>query len=188
MHAVTCYTFRMIHGFGVSAMKRREFISLLGGAGSRLVKHGSWSVLVSTQTRPVIRLLFTILVGAVISSQATTAQNKVSQTLLELSEDERNETFTRLLQDNHAKCDRVIRTLFSGATVDLDDWEVLCRDRNAYSVSIPPELRAGIDFLNCRELLATNKMLLEKAGSKIKASGCKIKSVERLRSSRRLIR
>ena len=164
-------------------MKRREFIALIGEAKSRLVKHGSWSVLVSTQTR----LLSTILVCAVISSQAT-AQNRVSQMLLELSEDERNETFTHLLQDNHAKCDKVIRTLFSGATVELDDWEVLCRDRNAYSVSIPPKLRAGIDFLNCRELLATNKMLLEKAGSKLKASGCKIKSVERLRSSRRLIR
>ena len=135
----------------------------------------------------MIRILFTFLVCAVTASQAA-AQNNVSQTLFGLSEDQRNETFTRLLQDNHAKCDRVIRTLFSGATVDLDDWEVLCRDRNAYSVSIPPELRAGIDFLNCRELLATNKMLLEKAGSKIKASGCKIKSVERLRSSRRLIR
>jgi hypothetical protein len=168
-------------------MKRREFIALIGCAESRLVKHGSWSVLVPTQTRSAARLLSTILVCAAISSQAT-AQNKVSQTLLELSEAERNETFTRLLQDNHAKCDRVIRTLFSGATVEPDNWEVLCRDRNAYSVSIPPELRAGIDFLNCRELLATNKMLLEKAGSRIKASGCKIKSVKRLRSSRRLIR
>ena len=153
-----------------------------------MVKHGSWLALVLTQTRSVARcLLSTVLVCAVISSQAT-AQNRGSQTLLELSEDERNETFTRLLQDNHAKCDRVIRTLFSGATVELDVWEVLCRDRNAYSVSIPPELRASIDFLNCRELLATNKMLLEKAGSKIKARGCRIKSVERLRNSRRLIR
>ena len=70
--------------------------------------------------------------------------------------------------------------------MELDVWEVLCRDRNAYSLSVPPELNAGIDFLNCRELLATNKMLLDKAGSKIKAKGCRIKSVERLRGSRRL--
>jgi hypothetical protein len=153
-------------------VRRREFITLLSGARSRL---------------PVTCLLSTILACAAISSQAT-AQNKVSQTLLELIEDERNETFTHLLQDNHAKCDRVIRTLFSGTTVELDDWEVLCRDRNAYSLSIPPELNAGIDFLNCRELLATTKMLLEKAGSKIKGRGCRIKSVAKLRSSRRLIR
>jgi hypothetical protein len=72
----------------------------------------------------MIRLLFTILVCAVTSSQAT-AQNKVSQTLLGLSDDQRNETFTRLLRDNSAKCDRVIRTLFSGATVELDSCEAL---------------------------------------------------------------
>jgi len=166
-------------------VKRREFISLLGARGAAWSK-GS-SVLVSAETRPATRLMSTILVCVIISSQAA-AQNKVSQTLFELSEDERNETFTHLLQDNHAKCDRVIRTLFSGATLELDDWEVLCRDRNAYSLSIPPELNAGIDFLNCRQLLATNKMLLEKAGRKIKARGCRIKSVEKLRSSRRLIR
>jgi hypothetical protein len=52
----------------------------------------------------------------------------LSQALLELklNEDQRNETFTYLLRDNNAKCDRVIRTLFNGSTVELDDWEVLC--------------------------------------------------------------
>jgi len=138
--------------------------------------HGSWSGLMAA-----------IVVGAVISSPAT-AQNRVSQTLLELGEDERNETFTRLVQDNHAKCDRVVRTLFNGTTVELDDWEVLCRDRNSYSLSISPEPNAGIELLNCRELLATSKMLVERAGSKIKARGCRIKSVAGLRASRRLIR
>jgi hypothetical protein len=133
------------------------------------------------------RLLSAILVCTVVSWHAT-AQNKVSQTLLELSEDERNETFTRLVQDHHAKCDKVIRTLFNGTTVELDDWEVLCRDRNSYSLSIPPEPNADIELLNCRELLAASKMLVERAGSKIKARGCRIKSVERLRASRRLIR
>src|SRR5215470_797811 len=96
---------------------------------------------------------FAILVCAVISWHAA-AQNQVSQGLLELSEDERNETFTQLVQDHHAKCDKVIRTVFSGTTVGLDDWEVLCRDRNSYWLSIPPEPNADIDVLNCRELLA----------------------------------
>ena len=140
----------------------------------------------SRQTKPMFPSLSAIVMCAIISSQAI-AQNSVSQALLELTENDRNETFTHLLQDNHAKCDRVIRTLFNGATVELDDWEVLCRNRNAYSVSIPPDPNAGIDFLNCRELLATNRMLLEKAGSKIKPKGCRIKAVER-RSSRWLIR
>jgi len=133
------------------------------------------------------RLMVTILLCAVASSPAT-AQNKFSKTLLELSEDQLNEVFTRMVQDNHAKCDRVVRVLFDGSTVELDDWEVLCRNRNSYSLSIPPEPNAEIDLLNCRELLATSRMLVERAGSKIKARGCRIKSVERLRSSRRLIR
>jgi hypothetical protein len=133
------------------------------------------------------RLMVTILLCAMVSSPAT-AQNKFSKTLLELSEDQLNEVFTRMVQDNHAKCDRVVRVLFDGSTVELDDWEVLCRNRNSYSLSIPPEPNAEIDLLNCRELLATSKMLVERAGSKTKARGCRIKSVERLRSSRRLIR
>jgi hypothetical protein len=70
------------------------------------------------------RLLFTTLVCAVSSSQAT-AQNKVSQSLLGLSEDERNETFTDLLRDGNVKCGRVIRTLINGATSELDVWEAL---------------------------------------------------------------
>jgi hypothetical protein len=122
----------------------------------------------------MIRLLFTILVCAVASSQAT-AQNNVSQTLLGLSDEQRNETFTYLLQDSDAKCDRVIRTLFHGSTSELDVWEALCRDRNSYSLSILPEPNADIELVSCRELLATSKRLLESAGSKSKATGCRIK-------------
>ena len=125
------------------------------------------------------RLLLTFLVCAVTASQAA-AQNNVSQTLFGLSEDQRNETFTRLLQDNNAKCDLVIRTLFNGASVELDVWEALCGDGNSYSVSIPPEPNAAIELLSCRELLATSKMLLERAGSKTKATGCRIQRAERL--------
>ena len=126
----------------------------------------------------MIRLLFIVLVCAVAASQAA-AQNNVSQTLFGLGEDQRNETFTRLLRDNSAKCDRVIRTLFNGASVELDVWEALCRDGNSYSVIIPPEPNAAIELLSCRDLLATSKMLLEGAGSKSKAIGCRITSVER---------
>jgi hypothetical protein len=128
---------------------------------------------------PMIRLLFSALLCALASSQAT-AQNWVSQTLLGLDEDQRNETFTYLLRDGNAKCDRVIRTLFNGSTVELDDWEVLCRDRNSYSLTIMPEQTAGIELVSCRALLATSKMLLEGAGSKSKATGCRIKRAEHL--------
>jgi hypothetical protein len=100
----------------------------------------------------MIRLLFTALLCALASSQAT-AQNWVSRALLGLDEDQRNETFTYLLRDSNAKCDRVIRTLFNGSTVELDDWEVLCRDRNSYSLTITPEQTAGIELMSCHELL-----------------------------------
>ena len=122
----------------------------------------------------MIRLLFSILVYVVISSEAT-AQNKVSQALLGLSEGERNQVFTELLRDGNVRCDRVIRTLFNGTASELDVWEALCRDRNSYSLSIPPEVNADIELVSCRELMATSKRLLERAARKSKATGCRIK-------------
>jgi hypothetical protein len=113
----------------------------------------------------MIRLLIAILLGAVISSQAP-AQNRASQTLLALNEDERNTAVTRLLRESNEKCDQVIRTLFIGTELGLDECEALCRDRNSYLFILPPELSAGIELLSCRELLATSKILLHRAGSK----------------------
>ena len=63
---------------------------------------------------------------------------------------------------------------------ELDDWEVPCRDRNSYSLTITPEQTPGIELVSCRELLTTSKMLMERAGSKSKATGCRIKRAERL--------
>ncbi len=127
----------------------------------------------------MIRLLFTAMLCVLASSQAA-AQNWASRTLLGLDEDQRNETFTYLLRDSNAKCDQVIRTLFNGSTAELDDWEVLCRDRNSYSLAITPEQTASIELVSCGELLATSKTLLERAGSRSKATGCSIKRAERL--------
>jgi hypothetical protein len=122
----------------------------------------------------VIRLLFVMPLCALATSQAT-AQNTASQILLALSEDERNAAVTRLLWGNNEKCDRVIHTLFKGTELGLDEWEALCRDRNSYMFIVPPELSAGIELVSCRELLAASKMLLHRAGSKSKATGCRIK-------------
>ena len=121
-----------------------------------------------------VRLLFVIPLCALPSSQAT-AQNNVSQILLALSEDERNVAFTRVLQERNEKCDWVLRTLFNGTMLGLDNWEVLCRDRNSYSLTIPPELNAGIVMVSCRELVATSKRLLHRSRTKNKAMGCEIK-------------
>src|SRR3979411_121914 len=119
------------------------------------------------------RLLFTT--GALCTAHAS-AQNEVSQKFLELSEDKRNTAFTLVLRESNRKCDQVIRTLFKGTFLGVDDWEALCRDRNLDSVSVLAESDDTIIMsLSCRQLLATNKMLLHRAGSKSKATGCRIK-------------
>ena len=58
-------------------------------------------------------VLFTMLLCAVGPTQAS-AQNEISQQLLELDQDQRNAAFTRMLWDSRRKCDHVIRTLFTG--------------------------------------------------------------------------
>jgi hypothetical protein len=121
------------------------------------------------------RLLFTTVLCALCTAHAS-AQNEVSQKLLELSEDKRNTAFTLVLRESNRKCDQVIRTLFKGTFLGVDDWEALCRDRNSYSFSVLAESDDTIIMsLSCRQLLATNKMLLHRAGSKSKATGCRIK-------------
>jgi hypothetical protein len=90
--------------------------------------------------------------------------------------DLRNAAFTLMLRDSNRKCNQVIRTLFNGTVLGVDEWEALCRDRNSYSISVLAELNdAIITSLSCRELLATSKMMLHRAGSKSKATGCRIK-------------
>ena len=122
------------------------------------------------------RLLFATLLCALGTTQAS-AQSVVSQGLLELDDEERNASFTLILKESDRRCDQVIRTLFTGTVLGVDEWEALCKDRNAYSISVfvePDE--TTITSLTCRELLATSRRLLRKAGSKSKkATGCRIK-------------
>jgi hypothetical protein len=79
------------------------------------------------------RLLFATLLCALGTTQAS-AQTVVSQGLLELEDDERNASFTLMLRDSDRRCDQVIRTLFTGTVLGVDEWEALCKDRNAYSI------------------------------------------------------
>jgi hypothetical protein len=81
-----------------------------------------------------------------------------------------------MLREGHRKCDQVVRTLFKGTILGVDEWEAMCRNRISYSFTVlakPNETM--IMFVSCRELLATSRMLLHRAGSKTKATGCKIK-------------
>jgi len=121
------------------------------------------------------RLLCTMLLCALGTAQAS-AQTAVSQQLLELEDDERNAAFTLMLQDGRRKCDQVVGTLFRGTVLGVDEWEAMCRDRRSYSFTILAEPdETMITFMSCRELLATSKTLLRRAGSKNKATGCRIK-------------
>ena len=120
------------------------------------------------------RLLLSALHLALATTVAS-AQNQLSQELLSVTPDERNAAFTRLLEATSEKCDQVIRTLYKGTALGLDEWEALCKDRNSYSISITPGLMAGIETVSCRQLLATSQMLLHQAGSKSKATGCRIR-------------
>src|SRR6185369_14553881 len=81
------------------------------------------------------RLALATLLCALGTTQAS-AQNVVSQGLLELNDEERNASFTLLLRDSDRRCDQVTRTLFTGTLLGVDEWEALCKDRNAYSISV----------------------------------------------------
>jgi hypothetical protein len=122
----------------------------------------------------MMRLLSTTLLCALGTAQAS-AQTAVSQQLLELDDYERNAAFTLMLRDSR-KCDQVVRTLFKGTVLGVDEWEAMCRDRRSYSFSFVAEPdETVITFVSCRELLATSRKLLRRAGSKNKATGCRIK-------------
>jgi hypothetical protein len=121
------------------------------------------------------RLLLATLLCALGTMQAS-AQNVVSQELLDLDDDERNASFTLMLKESDRRCDQVVRTLFNGTVLGVDEWEALCKDRSAYSISVFAEAdETTVTSLTCRELLATSRMLLRRAGSKSKATGCRIK-------------
>ena len=74
------------------------------------------------------RLLLATLLCALGTTQAS-AQNVVSQGLLDLDDDERNASFTLILKESDRRCDQVIRTLFTGTLLGVDEWEALCKDR-----------------------------------------------------------
>jgi hypothetical protein len=121
------------------------------------------------------RLLLATLLCALGTTQAS-AQNVVSQGLLDLDDDDRYASFTLILKESDRRCDQVIRTLFTGTLLGVDEWEALCKDRNAYSISVLVEPDGTtVTSLTCRELLATSKRLLHKAGSRSRAVNCRIK-------------
>ena len=127
------------------------------------------------RTTAVARLILLAMLLCALGTTQTSAQNEISQQILEMDEDDRNIMFTLLLRGNNQKCDQVIRTLFKGDFLIMDEWEALCRDRHSYSFIVPGGSEATITSLSCRDLLQTSRVLLQRAGSRSKASGCRIK-------------
>jgi hypothetical protein len=121
------------------------------------------------------RVLLTLLLCALGPAQVS-AQNEVSWLLLEWDAAHRNRALTDMLSDSDRKCDHVIRTIFNGTFLGVDEWEVLCRDRRSYFVSILGDLNDTIiTSLSCDELAATSRRLLREAGSTSRVVGCKIR-------------
>ena len=130
-------------------------------------------------------LLFTTLLCALGVAQAS-AQNAVSQRLLEFDAAQRNAAFTIMLNESNRRCDQVMRTLFSGSVLSVDEWEASCSDQNAYSVSVLSESNeAIITSLSCHELSAASRMLLQMSGSRTKAARCGTRGSARILSFRR---
>src|SRR5262245_46816614 len=86
-------------------------------------------------SNPMSRLLFATVFWTLGIAQAL-AQSVATQRLLELEDDERNAAFTLILKGSNRTCDQVVRTLFNGTVLGLDEWEAMCRNRNAYSLSV----------------------------------------------------
>src|SRR5262245_28238926 len=121
------------------------------------------------------RLLFATVLWAFGIAQAA-AQSAASHRVLEIEDDERIAALTVRPSGSNRTCDAVVRTRRKGTAVGVDEWEVMCRDRNAYSLSVLAQGNETIiNAVSCRELLATRKMLLRSAGSTNKANGCRIK-------------
>ena len=127
------------------------------------------------RTTAVARLILLAMLLCALGTTQTSAQNEISQQILEMDEVDRNIMFTLLLRGNNQKCDQVIRTLFKGAFLVMDEWEVLCRDRHSYSFIVPANPEATITSRSCSDLFTASRVLLQRAGSKSKATGCTIK-------------
>ena len=104
------------------------------------------------------RLALATLLCALGTTQAS-AQNVVSQGLLDLDDDERNASFTLILKESDRRCDQVIRTPLTGTLLGVDEWEAQLSKTETptrLAVLVEPD-GTTITSLTCRELLATSK-------------------------------
>ena len=90
--------------------------------------------------------------AAAALATAANATNEHSQKLLNMTEKDRNTTWTLLLQKSGEKCDRVVRTMFQGSSRHDDSWNVACQNGKSYSVGVYPGPEGKTQILGCKEL------------------------------------
>jgi hypothetical protein len=111
-----------------------------------------------------------LFVGAALGQSLA---NEMTERIIVLSEDKRNEFWTLYLQRSGRKCDVAVRSMFQGGSDDgQDSWSVACRDGGSYSVGIAAGPEGATTLMTCDDLAATEAVLLKLSGSKFDAAGC----------------
>lgn len=88
-------------------------------------------------------------------ASATAGANEADRRLRELSVDEQQSFFTRMLGRNGASCNRANRVFRQGRTKDGNvTWNVACDNGQAYSILIRPDADGSSSFMTCAALKA----------------------------------
>ncbi|HTO60696.1 MAG TPA: hypothetical protein VMM15_05515 [Bradyrhizobium sp.] len=76
---------------------------------------------------------------------AARAGNQTTARILALDEARRLAFWTIVLKNRKQACDAVIRASYAGATgIGVDQWTVVCRDGNQYSMSVEPNAKDSV--------------------------------------------
>jgi hypothetical protein len=71
--------------------------------------------------------------------------NQTTARILALDETRRLAFWTLVLKNRKQACDGVVRASYTGATGSgLDQWTVVCRDGNKYSISVEPNAKDSV--------------------------------------------
>jgi len=71
--------------------------------------------------------------------------NQTTARILALDEPRRLAFWTLVLKSRKQTCDGVVRASHTGATgAGLDQWTVVCRDGNEYSISVEPNAKDSV--------------------------------------------
>ena len=76
---------------------------------------------------------------------AARVANQTTARILALDEARRLAFWTIVLKSRKQNCDMVVRASYTGATAaGLDQWTVVCRDGNEYSINVEPNAKDSV--------------------------------------------